>query len=94
MLSQIFKLKFISIKVSEILSLIMFRKETYIIILDILAETHGFEGDFALQLAVGMPDVDRNKIGVSFAFEYTKLLKQNLLYFSLRNYLSCSIFKI
>ena len=45
--------------------------------MDIFADTHGFEGDFAHQLAVGMPDGDRNKFGVYFAFEGTKLLKQN-----------------
>ena len=59
--------------------------------LNILAETHGFEGYFAHQLAVGMSDGDKNKFGVSFAFEYTKLMKQNLLYFTgLRSYFSCS----
>ena len=47
----------------------------------------GCEGDFAHQLAVGMPDGDRNKIGVRFVFEYTKLLT------GLRSYLRCSIFK-
>ena len=52
-------------------------------------QTFGFEGDFA----VGMPNGDRNKFGVRFAFEYRKLLKQNLLYFiGLGNYLTCSIF--
>ena len=58
---------------TEISNLIMFRKKTIVllIILDILADTHGFEGDFAHHLAVGMPDGDRNKFGVSFAFEYT-----------------------
>ena len=54
----------------------MFRKETYFLLYWI-----SFKGDFAHHLAVGMPDGDRNKFGVSFAFEYTKLLKQNLLYF-------------
>ena len=53
---------------------------------------HGFEADFAHQLAIGMPDGDRNKFAVSFPLEYIKLLKQNLLYFiGLRSYLSFSI---
>ena len=65
-----------------------------LIILDILADTHGFEKNFAHQLTVGMPDGDRNNFGVSFAFEDTKLLKQNLLYFiGLRTYFNSSIFK-
>ena len=66
-----------------------------LITLDILADTHGFEGDFAHQLAVGMPDCDQNKFGVSLAFEDTKLLKRNLLYFiGLKSDLSCSFFNI
>ena len=40
--------------------------------LDILADTHGFEGDFAHQLGFWMSDGDSNKFGVSFVFEYTK----------------------
>ena len=43
--------------------------------MDILADIDGFEGDFVIQLAVGMLDGDRNKFGVSFGFEYAKLLK-------------------
>ena len=77
-----YELKFISIN-SEFFGLIMFRN----VILDILADAHSFKGDFAHQLIVGMPDSDRNKLGVSFAFEYTKLLKQNLLNFiGIRSY--------
>ena len=58
----------------------MFRKETYFfIILDILADTHNFEGDFAHQLAFGMPDGNKNKLGASLVFEYIKILKQNLI---------------
>ena len=41
-----FELKFILINVSEILSLTMFRKETLLIILYFLADTHDFEGNF------------------------------------------------
>ena len=52
-----------------------------LIILNILADTHGFEGDFAHHLAVGITDGHKNKFGVGFAFEYTKLLKQNLVIF-------------
>ena len=72
---------FNSMNVSEIFNLIMFRKKNTVllIILDILTDTR--EGDFAHRLAIGMPEGDRNNFGVSFAFEYTKLLKKNLLYF-------------
>ena len=38
-------------------------------VLDIRADTHGFEGNFAHQLAVGMPNADKNKYGVCFGFE-------------------------
>ena len=61
---------------------------------DILPDTQGFEGDIAHQLIVGMSDGNKNKFGVSFPFEYTKLLKQKLLYFiGSRSYLSCSVKK-
>ena len=54
----------------------------FLIILDILADTDdGFEGAFAHQLAVGMPEDDRNKFGASFVFEYIKLLKKILFHF-------------
>ena len=64
-------------------------------VLNILADTHGCEGDIAHQFAIGRPDCDKkNKFGARLAFEYTKLLKQNLLYFTcIRKYLSCSIYQ-
>ena len=37
-------------------------------------DTHGFEGDFAHQHAIGMPDGDRNKFGISFVYESTNTL--------------------
>ena len=47
-----------------------------LIILDILADTHGFEGDFARQIAIGMPGGDRNKFRAGcFVLDYTKSLK-------------------
>ena len=64
------------------------QRKILLTILDILADTYGFEGDFAHQLAVGMPDGNRIKFGVSSEFEYT------MLYFiGLRNYLTYSILK-
>ena len=45
-----------------------------LITLDILVDTHSFEGDFVHQLAIGMPDGNRNKLGAGFVFEYTKSL--------------------
>ena len=35
------------------------------------ADTHCFEGDFAHQLAVGVPNGDMNKFGASYVFENT-----------------------
>ena len=46
-----------------------------LIILDILADTHGFEGDFVHQLALGRHPGDSVKFEASFLFEYIKSLK-------------------
>ena len=44
----------------------------------IMFKKEGFEGVFTNQLAVGMPDDKRNNFGVSFAFEYTKMIEVKL----------------
>ena len=45
------------------------------ITLDNLADTHGFEGDFVHQLAVGRHAGDKVQFETSIIFEYTKSLK-------------------
>ena len=57
--------------------------------MDILADTHGFERDFAHQFAVGMFNDVSNKFGARM---HIFLNETFLRFMSLKSYLSCPIF--
>ena len=65
----------------------------FLFILDILADTHGFEGTVVQQLAVGRHVGVVSSLNASFLFE-CKIIEIKLFSFiDLRNYLCYSVFK-